>query len=161
MIPDRLAAVGAAFILLAAPAAAQSVAPSGLPSASPAASPMASPAGSPGASAAPVSAPTPTAAMTTQARTEYDALRAGKVDRTHYSSEMGNAISDERVANVAKQLQALGAVQRFAYERTVPVQGHTIYVYRVTCQKPPDLLEFIAWDRAGKIEALVLREASS
>jgi hypothetical protein len=97
--------------------------------------------------------------MTTQARAEYDALRNGKVDRSHYSAEMGSAISDTRIASVSKQLQALGTVQRFSYERTLPVQGHTIYVYRVTCQKPPELFEFIAWDGAGKIEALVLREA--
>jgi hypothetical protein len=149
---ERAGAVVAALILLATPAGAQSAAPSEAPSATPV------PTVGPSASASPGSAPTPSAAMTTQARAEYDALRSGRIDRSHYSSQMGEAISDARVADVSKQLQALGTVVRFAYERTLPIQGHVIYVYRVTCAKPPELLEFIAWDASGKIEGLILRE---
>jgi hypothetical protein len=99
--------------------------------------------------------------MTAQARGEFDAFASGKVDRTHYSSEMGSKIDDATVADVSKHLKEHGAVQRFTYEQTLSARGHTIYVYRVGFAKPPDLIELIAWDPKGKIEGLIFRESSS
>lgn len=134
----RLAAIAATLALTFAPAAirAQTQTP-----------------GAPAATAA-----TPSAAMSSQARAELDALASGKIDKSHYSSDI-EGLDDGAVASAAQRLHARGPIAKFAFERALKMGDETVYVFRVGSANAPDLYELISWDTDGKIGRFMIGPA--
>jgi hypothetical protein len=117
---------------------------------------------SPSPSAAPSAAPpsellTPAESspeIAQRARAEFDAHRAGKIDRSHYTPEMNGVITDARLAQAATELQTLGAVKNFVQVRRITNGGTSMYVFRIECTNAPVLEETIGWNAAGKVDYL-------
>ena len=109
-------------------------------------------------SGAPASDPGPTVAslaeIALRARAEFDAHRAGKIDRSHYTSEMNGVITEARLVHASSELQSLGMVKNFVQVRRITHAGSSIYVFRIECDNAPVVEETIAWDAAGKIDYL-------
>jgi hypothetical protein len=125
-----------------------------LPSPSPASAPAS---GSPasGAPAPELGTPSgPSAETALRARVEFDAHRAGKIDRSHYTAEMNQVITDARLVRASTELQSLGAVKTFSQVRRITHGSSSIYVFRIECENAPVVEETIAWDAAGKVDYL-------
>jgi hypothetical protein len=123
--------------------------------AEPAAVPSAEP--SPAASAPATSGPAasmPSPEIAARARAVFDANRAGKIDRSAYSTEMSAKITDAGLARVAAELRALGDVKSFVQVRKITMGTLVAYVFRIETEKPPVIEETISWDAAGKIDLL-------
>ena len=107
---------------------------------------------SPAAFGPAASIPSPETAA--RARAVFDANRAGKIDRTAYSAEMGARITDAGLARIAAELRALGDVKSFVQVRKITMGAQVAYVFRIETDKPPAVEETIGWDAAGKIDLL-------
>jgi hypothetical protein len=117
-------------------------------SASPAPSPVAAPDG-PG----PAASPSPEIAA--RARSEFDANRAGKIDRAHYTAELNGVITDDLLASAAATLRSLGPVKTFVQIRRISSKGQTVYVFRIEFDgASPAIEEMVGWDTAGKVAFL-------
>ena len=125
--------------------------PSAIPSAAP------SPAAEEPAPPRPASASTPSPEIAARARAELEANRTGKVDRTHYTADMAERMTDVTLAEVSTSLKALGAVKSFTQVRKITQGALTLYVFRVEFEKPPIVEEAIAWNAAGKVDFLQFR----
>ena len=117
------------------------------------------------------SAPTTAAAenptMTTLARAQIEAFRAGKIDRSAYTSEASAHITDVLVSQVSQLLNRGGPVKTFAYSGNVLQSGVQVAQYNVTFDHPiatPEMptlpttanwVESIATDQSGKISYLL------
>lgn len=119
----------------------------------------AEPSPSPGSVAAPdgpgpASVPSPEIAA--RARAVFDANRAGKIDRSHYSAEMNGAITDEALARVSRSLQKLGSVKTFGQVRRITTADRVVYVFRIDFEDAtePAIEEIVAWNEAGKVDFL-------
>ncbi len=129
----------------------------------------------PVAAFAQVASPAPAAAapaaenatLTTLARAQIDAFRAGKIDRSQYTSEANAHITDTLVTQVAQLLARGGNIKSFAYSGTAVQSGVQVAQYAVTFDKPvavpemPSLpttanwVESISTDKTGKIAYLL------
>jgi hypothetical protein len=96
--------------------------------------------------------PSPEIAM--RARVEFEATRAGKIDRSHYTPEMNGVITDAGLAEASTQLQTLGLVKSFVQVRRITHGASSVYVFRIECDNTPVLEETIGWNAAGRIEYL-------
>jgi hypothetical protein len=96
----------------------------------------------------------PSAEIALRARIEFDAHRAGKIDRSHYTPEMNEVITDVRLVHASSELQSLGMVKTFAQVRRITHAGSSIYVFRIECENAPVVEETIAWNAAGKVDYL-------
>jgi hypothetical protein len=82
-------------------------------------------------SAAPAGSPIPENPTTTAAaKSFYQSLVTSKVDRSHLSSDLNTALTDDLVATLSKQLTALGT-PTWTYLRTVQTNGVLISKYRL------------------------------
>jgi hypothetical protein len=115
-------------------------------------SPSAAPSGAPASELLTPAETSPEIAQ--RARAEFDAHRAGKIDRSHYTPEMNGVITDARLAQAATELQTLGAVKNFAQVRRITNGGTSVYVFRIECENAPVLEETIGWNGAGKVDYL-------
>jgi hypothetical protein len=131
-----------------APVPASPAAPA-LPAASGAPAPAAEPGTLP-----PPAASSPSPEVAARARAEFEANRSGKIDRTHYTTEMNARISDTALAEASSALKALGPVKGFVQVRKITQGALTLYVFRIECEKPPAVEEAIAWNAAGKVDFL-------
>ena len=125
--------------------------PSAIPSTAP------SPAAEEPAPPRPASASTPSPEVAARARAELEANRTGKIDRTHYTADMAERMTDASLAEVSTSLKALGAVKSFTQVRKITQGALTLYVFRVEFEKPPIVEEAIAWNAAGKVDFLQFR----
>jgi len=137
-----IAAVAASVMYCAVPAAAQSPAPASSPA---------------------VENPT----VTTLARAQVEAFRAGKIDRTQYTADANTHLTDTLVSQVSQVLARGGAVRAFSYSGNSQQSGIAVAQYAVTFDKPiaipempqlpttADWLESIATDASGKISFLL------
>ncbi len=107
---------------------------------------------SPGPSGGPSAVPA--AELALRARAEFDAHRAGKIDRSHYTPEMNAVITDAQLGRASTELQSLGAVKNFAQVRRITHGATSIYVFRIECENAPVVEETIAWNAAGKVDYL-------
>lgn len=105
----------------------------------------------------PATASTPSPLIAARARAELEANLSGKIDRTHYSDDMAQRMTDSTVAQVSTSLKALGAVKSFTQVRKITQGAVTLYVFRVEFEKPPVVEEAIAWNAAGKVDFLQFR----
>jgi hypothetical protein len=107
---------------------------------------------SPAASMPAASIPSPEIAA--RARAAFDASRAGKIDRSTYSTDMNAIITDAALARVAIELRSLGDIKHFVQVRKMTQGTASAYVFRIEGEKPPPIEEIISWDAAGKIDYL-------
>jgi hypothetical protein len=96
----------------------------------------------------------PSLEIAQRARAEFEAHRAGKIDRSHYTPEMNGVITDQRLAQAATELQTLGMVKTFVQVRRITHGAASMYVFRIECDNAPVIEETIAWDAAGKVDYL-------
>jgi hypothetical protein len=115
--------------------------------------PSAAPSGAPASELVTPAEPSPEIAL--RARDEFDAHRAGKIDRSHYTTQMNGVITDARLAQAATELQTLGMVKTFVQVRRITHPGaSTWYVFRIECENAPVVEETIGWNAAGKVDYL-------
>ena len=115
-------------------------------------SPAAAPSGMPAPDLGTPAGPSPEIAQ--RARAEFEAHRAGKIDRSHYTPEMNGVITDARLAQAATELQTLGMVKTFVQVRRISHGGSSMYVFRIECDNAPVVEETIGWNTAGKVDYL-------
>jgi hypothetical protein len=108
----------------------------------------------PAADESPLPASSPSPEIAARARAEFDAYRAGKIDRAHYTPELSARVSDGALAEVTAALKALGTVKSFVQVRKITQGAQVVYVFRVECDKPPVIEEAIGWNAAGKLDVL-------
>jgi len=99
-------------------------------------------------------------AITSLARAQLDALRAGKVDRNQYTAAVNARFTDDEVSQAARLLTSGGSVKTFAYAGTAVEEGVHVSQYTVEFEHPisvpmmpttADWVESIATDKDGKI----------
>ena len=95
-------------------------------------------------------------AVTARAKAEFLAWQAGKVDRAHYSTQAAKAFTDDKVAEIAPELEGLGKIQSFAYGATAKAMSDTVYGYTVTCEHGTVRMTFVL-DANDKIDGLYFR----
>jgi hypothetical protein len=84
----------------------------------------------------PTAAPNEDRAMTARARAEFVALGAGKIDRSRYTKQAADALTDSVVASLSTQLKAFGEPQTYLYRgKTVDKDGTNNYYYTIFCEK--------------------------
>jgi hypothetical protein len=111
----------------------------------------------PGASAVPLPSASGDPAVAERARAIFVMAQSGKIDRAEFTKSW-DKISDAQIAKVGSWAASLGAVQDLALERTAPMHGETMYLYRVHCEKG-DAEEIVSWAADGKISTVILRPA--
>ncbi|MBV9148558.1 MAG: hypothetical protein JO024_01730 [Candidatus Eremiobacteraeota bacterium] len=98
--------------------------------------------------------------VTALARAQLDALRAGKIDRSQYTSQVNAHFTDSDVASAAQLFGRGGAVKTFAYAGNEVRNGITVSQYTVEFEHPISVpmmpttanwIESIATDKGGKI----------
>ncbi|MDB5092756.1 MAG: hypothetical protein JWO85_857 [Candidatus Eremiobacteraeota bacterium] len=114
-------------------------------------SPAAAASGAPASGAGPAG---PSLEIAQRARAEFEAHRAGKIDRSHYTPEMNGVITDARLAEAATELQTLGMVKSFVQVRRITHGGSSMYVFRIECDNAPVVEETIGWNADGKVDYL-------
>jgi hypothetical protein len=94
-----------------------------------------SPAAVADSAAAVVAATSEDKAMTSRLKDEFLAWQHGKIDRTHYTSQVNAALTDSAVAQLGTQLASLGDVKSTTFVSKTQVSGYDVYVYDVECAK--------------------------
>jgi hypothetical protein len=102
----------------------------------------------------PVAASLPSPEIAARARAEFEANRAGRIDRTHYTSELNEKITDAALADAAASLRRLGEVRRFVQVRKVTNGAAALYVFKIECEHAPAIEQTIGWNAAGKVDVL-------
>ncbi|MBV9973485.1 MAG: hypothetical protein JO135_09130 [Candidatus Eremiobacteraeota bacterium] len=88
--------------------------------------------------------------VTQIARAEIDAWESGKVDRSKYSAEANQHITNDLITNVSKQMAPLGPPTSFKYVGHATQFGLDLTQYEAVFPQIT-LTESIAVDPAGKI----------
>jgi hypothetical protein len=96
----------------------------------------------------------PSPEIAQRARGEFEAHRAGKIDRSRYTPEMNGVITDARLAEASTELQTLGMVKSFVQVRRITHGGSSLYVFRIECDNAPVVEETIGWNADGKVDYL-------
>jgi hypothetical protein len=96
----------------------------------------------------------PSPEVAARARAVFDANRAGKIDRTQYTADMNERITDSALAHAANELRSLGEVKSFTQVRKITSGPVTIYVFRIELAKPPVVEEIVGWNAAGQVRFL-------
>ncbi|GAC1656031.1 MAG: hypothetical protein NVS9B12_07500 [Vulcanimicrobiaceae bacterium] len=135
--------LGLSFVPLSAPAQ----------SATPAPAASAAPAAAPSASTAPVAPPS--AATNELAEKLVPAFLDGKLDRKLFSDTFNKSVTDDQLAQGAKQLAVLGKPLEIHYAGPVPTADYTVYVYTVKF-KTLTMIESLGLDKNGKIDTWAL-----
>jgi hypothetical protein len=102
----------------------------------------------------PVAASIPSAEIAARARAEFEANRAGRIDRTHYTAALNAAITDAALADASANLRRLGEVRRFVQVRKVTYGGTALYVFKIECERAPAIEQTIGWNPEGKVDVL-------
>lgn len=93
-------------------------------------------------------------AVTALAKEILAHMQAGKFDRTQFSADYSQLISDRDLASAEVQLAALGEPLRFRFLGKLNEGEVCAYAYRVTLEHGK-LDEFVAFDGANKIVGLM------
>ncbi|HEY4439037.1 MAG TPA: hypothetical protein VGN14_01215 [Candidatus Elarobacter sp.] len=109
----------------------------------------------------PIVAASPSPEIAARARAEFEANRAGKIDRDRYTAEMNAIITDDTLARAAAELRTLGTVKSFAQVRRISTPTRTMYVFRIEFAGDGALPieESIGWNAAGKVAYLAFEPA--
>jgi CubicO group peptidase (beta-lactamase class C family) len=104
----------------------------------------------------PAPAPGENAAVTALARGQFDALRAGALNRALYTQQMNDAMSAQLLDQLRVLLTPLGPVGAMTFVSKNQAGDLTIYVYKIDCAQG-SIRETMALDAAGKIAGLLVR----
>ncbi len=117
---------------------------------------MAAPSPAAAATAAPPPAENPV--VTSEAKTQFLAWQAGKIDRSLYSAEANKQLTDALVSDVSAKLGAMGAPTKVTFLDQSTVSGNVIYTYGVDTPKGK-LQMLFALDKDNKISGIFFRPA--
>ena len=104
-------------------------------------------------------------ATTALARAQFDALRAGTIDRTKYTADVNAHLTDAVVSQIERVLSGGGAVKTFAYAGNAVQSGVQVVQYSVEFEHPitvPMMPTTALWtlsiatDKDGKISSFSL-----
>lgn len=122
------------------------------------------------AAARPRPTPTPTAtpvpppedpAVTTIARHEFLSWQLGSVDKSRYTPAMQQKMTDQAIADTAKKLSSVGAVEKMEYAGVYAppddVPGGRAYLYHVLCSYQ-NVYEILTLGPDGKIAGITFRD---
>ncbi len=104
----------------------------------------------------PAPAPGEDARITALARAQFEALRAGAIDKGAYTQTMIDAMTPAVIAQVQTFLAALGPQTLITFISKTPGAGVDTYVYKVDCAQG-SVRETMALDGSGKIAGLFVK----
>lgn len=87
---------------------------------------------------------------------QFLAWQQGTVDRSLYSDDVNDQLTDEVVDNATKTLARMGALQQVTFRGLSKAHDATFYVYKMTCERGSVDMDF-ALDPQGKV-ALIFFE---
>lgn len=87
---------------------------------------------------------------------QFLAWQQGAVNRSFYSDDVNNELTDEVLDNATKTLARLGALQQVTFRGISKAHDATFYVYKMSCERGAVDMDF-ALDPEGKV-ALIFFE---
>lgn len=87
---------------------------------------------------------------------QFLAWQQGQIDRSFYSDDVNNELTDEVLDNATKTLAHLGALQQVTFRGLSKAHNLTFYVYKMTCERGAVDMDF-SLDPQGKV-ALIFFE---
>jgi hypothetical protein len=81
---------------------------------------------------------------------QFLAWQQGQVDRSFYSDDVNNELTDEVLDNATKTLAHLGGLQQVTFRGLSKAHDVTFYVYKMTCERGSVDMDF-ALDPQGKV----------
>lgn len=90
-------------------------------------------------------------AVTARAKSIWQMLVSGNVDRSQFSAAASKALTPQVVAAASQQLKMLGTGRTWAYSGLTQASGHNTYSYRVTFSTGLKLTVYMTVDGDGKI----------
>jgi hypothetical protein len=87
---------------------------------------------------------------------QFLAWQEGAVDRSFYSDDVNNELTDEVLDNATKSLARLGALQQVTFRGISKAHDTTFYVYKMSCERGAIDMDF-SLDPQGKV-ALIFFE---
>jgi len=94
-----------------------------------------------------------------RAKSWYQMLQSGTIDRSQLTKDMNDALTPDKVSQISSQLKQLGSPTSFTQDDTSTVQAYTVYHYDVVVTGGTLIMTF-ALDQSGKVAGLNLRPAS-
>lgn len=95
-------------------------------------------------------------AMLARAKTAFDQLRAGSLDRSTLDAQMNAALTDDKVSEVKAAIGALGAPSSFVEIKSGSQGGFPYAVYALTFGNGAKLNFIFSLDAQGKIAGMQL-----
>lgn len=93
--------------------------------------------------------------VTAQAKLFYAEIISGKIDRTHLSAALNNALTPTLESSVAQQLSPLGTPQ-WDYAGGISAAGGPVYVYRLTYTNGTILYYIFGVDSHGTVTTMYI-----
>ena len=87
---------------------------------------------------------------------QFLAWQQGQVDRSYYSDDVNNELTDEVLDTATKTLAHLGGLQQVTFRGISKAHDTTFYVYHMKCERGTIDMDF-ALDQQGKV-ALIFFE---
>lgn len=84
---------------------------------------------------------------------QFLAWQQGQVDRSLYSDDVNNELTDEVLDNATKTLARMGALQQTTFRGLSKAKDVTFYVYKMTCEHGSVDMDF-ALDPEGKVAVI-------
>lgn len=84
---------------------------------------------------------------------QFLAWQQGQIDRTFYSDDVNNELTDEVLDTATKTLAHLGALQQVTFRGLSKAHEVTFYVYKMTCEHGAVDMDF-ALDPQGKVAVI-------
>lgn len=107
-----------------------------------------------GSSAAP--AATPNAELLARAKSWFEQLQAGKIDRTQLATATNGALTDAQVQEVHQMIGSLGTPMSFEQQHAMSQNGMAYAIYLVTFADGKKLNFAFGVDAQGKVAGLRL-----
>lgn len=84
---------------------------------------------------------------------QFLAWQQGQVDRSLYSDDVNNELTDEVLDNATKTLARMGALQQTTFRGLAKAKEVTFYVYKMTCERGSVDMDF-ALEPDGKVAVI-------
>lgn len=81
---------------------------------------------------------------------QFLAWQQGQIDRSLYSDDVNNELTDEVLDSATKTLARLGALQQTTFRGLSKAHDVTFYVYKMTCERGSVDMDF-SLDPQGKV----------
>ena len=84
---------------------------------------------------------------------QFLAWQQGQIDRSLYSDDVNNELTDEVLDNATKMLAHLGALQQVTFRGLSKAHDVQFYIYKMTCERGAIDMDF-ALDPQGKVAVI-------